>query len=252
MAFFSTIARLKARVESALTGQRVVRHSLEACLVGYLSLLVVAVIVAAAGGPEGYAIWTHYISDLGSYHFTPAPVLYDAACVVAGVLTIPFTLFLERTLAPLPRSASELPVSRLRIQLATLGVLCSLLGNLGYIFVGIFSEDRALQYGPQLYDNLHMAFSGVTFVGFAVGAFFNGWLIVIYQTGFPKALGWYAAFGPLGSLALNGFGWNITQSTGVDVMPLFEWFMLFAIMGFLIPASIIVMKHHERFWPPAV
>ncbi len=244
MGLFDTLARLKHRADRFLTSMLVVKRSLEIVLVGYVLLLVVAYVVAAAFGQPTYTLWDNYISDLGSFVYTPAPFFYDIACMVAGVGSIPFTVYMESVLAPLPRTEVDIPrCSRLRFQLASYGFLASLTGNLGYIFVGIFSEDRLVPIGdPSDMLSLHMIFSGITFGGYVAGACFSGWCIVFYDTPFPKALGWYAVCGPLAALVLNLFGWNIWQATGVNVMPGFEWLMLFAILGFVIPAAIVTMR----------
>ncbi|MHA1931116.1 MAG: hypothetical protein ACW96X_01175, partial [Promethearchaeota archaeon] len=73
------------------------------------------------------------------------------------------------------------------------------------------------------------------FGGFTFGAFFMGWLIVLYNTNIPKILGIYGIFGPLIVALLNLIG-----ST-----PLLEWLLLFSILIWVIPLSLIVLLKPE-------
>ena len=91
------INKVRKRFWDTVTDYDFLKKCMLLVLPGYLALLIIAVIIAyAAGGtidaPGTYAIHTRWISDLGSYRFTPAPYLYDIAAILAGILTIPFTL----------------------------------------------------------------------------------------------------------------------------------------------------------------
>jgi hypothetical protein len=55
---------------------------------------------------------------------------------------------------------------------------------------------------------------------------------VLYDTKIPKSLGIYGIFGPLTVAILNL----------VDSTPLLEWFLLFSILIWVIPLSLIVLK----------
>jgi len=218
------IKELKDRAYDSLTNFRNVRICLYLVLVGYVTILIVSVILAAISDPDGYTIWGNWISDLGSYNHTAFPYLYDIACILAGVLTVPFTFYLEKYLAPEGSS-------RMRYRLASYGWLIGLIGSLGYVFVGVFSEDRAFPVAA-LGTNLHMLFSGVAFGGFTLSAICYGLIITCYETKIPKALGVYGIFGPAIVMILNAFG-----------MPLLEWMLLFSILAWIIPLSLIIMHH---------
>jgi hypothetical membrane protein len=206
-------------------------------MIGYIFLLVEGVIIAALLDPDGYTIWDNWISDLGSINHTPAPILYDIACIIAGFMTIPLTFYMEKLLAPLPGETQlkEHHHSRLRYRLSSYAFLFSLIGNLGYIGVGIFSEDRDFEGLSILGMGPHSFMSYLAFGGFTFGAFFMGWLIVLYNTNIPKSLGIYGIFGPLTVAILN-----LIEST-----PLLEWFLLFSILIWVIPLSLIVLKKPE-------
>lgn len=201
---------------------------------GYLGLIFIGCFIAAAMGPEGYTIVTHWISDLGGSSYTPAPYLYDFACILAGILTVPFTFYLEKLLAPLPNEPwSQNKYSRLRYRISSYAFIASIIGNLGYIGVGIFSEDRT----PTLFSlvGAHGLMSSLAFGGFTIGAFFTGWLIVLYDVKIPKTLGLYGIFGPLTTLILFG----------VWPSPLWEWLLLFSILIWIIPLALIMMHKKE-------
>jgi hypothetical membrane protein len=203
-------------------------------MIGYISLLIIGVLIASIFDPDGYTIWDNWISDLGSPNHTPVPILYDIACIIAGSMTIPLTFYMEKLLAPLLSETHlrERHYSRLRFRLSSYAFLFSIIGNIGYIGVGIFSADRDSELLSILGQGPHNIMSYLAFGGFTFGAFFMGWLIVLYNTEIPKILGIYGIFGPLIVSILNLIG-----ST-----PLLEWLLLFSILIWVIPLSLIVFK----------
>ncbi|MEJ2249111.1 MAG: DUF998 domain-containing protein [Candidatus Lokiarchaeota archaeon] len=188
----------------------------------YISLLVIGHIIASIFGPQGYTIWTNWISDLGGIKHTPAPYLYDIACIIAGSLTIPFNFYIEHYFSPNLKN-----ITRMRIRIIESAFIFGLLGSISYIGVGIFSEDRDF-YG------LHNLTSTLAFGGFTLNAFFMGWFVIFYKTKISKILGLYGVLGPLTSLLLF-----IIFST-----ELLEWILLFTILLWLISVTIIIF--HEK------
>ena len=204
----------------------------------YFPLLIIGVIVAYLGPAnyippfldyifhhgsvrwDRYTIWTHWISDLGSIRYTPAPILYDLAAIVAGALTFPLSFYLEKLLVPLDGT-------RWRLRLGSAAWIVSVIGNLGYIGVGIFSEDRD-------YFGLHGTCSGLAFGGFTLGALFIGLIILFYDTDLPKPLGVYGCVGPIATIIIFGI---------VDG-PFWEWMLLFSIIAWIIPLTLIII-HNE-------
>ncbi|HEY0088148.1 MAG TPA: DUF998 domain-containing protein, partial [Candidatus Lokiarchaeia archaeon] len=197
----------------------------------YIALLVIAVIIAFLFGPESFNIWLHNISDLGSIRYSPAPYLYDLAGIIAGIFTIPFSFYMEKILAPIPEKKDISSFSRLRFRLGSYAFLFSIIGNIGYIMVGIFSEDRN-------YFGLHNISSVLAFAGFVLGAFFMGWLIVLYDTKIPKIIGIYGILGPF-SMSLV---YLVVLFNFIQLEPFFEWILLFAVLGWLIPLIITLFR----------
>jgi hypothetical membrane protein len=206
-------------------------------MIGYLSLLAIGVVIAVLLDPDGYTIWDNWISDLGAFNHTPTPFLYDIACIIAGSMTIPLTFYTEKLLAPLPNEIQlgKRHYSRLRFRLSSFAFLFSLIGNLGYIGVGIFSADRDYEFLSVLGEGPHGIMSYLAFGGFTFGAFFMGWLIVLYDTKIPKILGAYGIFGPLTVSIIN-----LIEST-----PFLEWLLLFSILLWIIPLSLILFLREE-------
>ncbi len=232
-----SINNARARFYKVVTNFHVVKLSAIVVIVGYIGLLLVGIIVAALLDPDGYTIWDNWISDLGSINHTPAPFLYDIACIIAGSMTIPLTYYMEKLLAPLPKKNKlwEDNYSRLRFRLSSFAFLFSLIGNFGYIGVGIFSADRDFESLSVLGQGPHGIMSYLAFGGFTLGAFFIGWLIILYDTKIPKILGIYGIFGPMIVAILNL----------IDSTPLLEWMLLFSILIWIIPLSLTVLMKPE-------
>ncbi|MFX0027612.1 MAG: hypothetical protein ACFE8B_00255 [Candidatus Hermodarchaeota archaeon] len=237
MSIRKSINNIRARFYNFITDLNVVKISVLCVMVVYIYLLIIGVIIAALVDPDGYTIWDNWISDLGSSDHTPAPILYDIACIVAGSMTIPLTFYMENLLAPLPKKtiSHEQHFSRLRFRLSSFAFLFSIIGNLGYIGVGIFSADRDFEKLSILGVSPHVIMSYLAFGGFTFGAFFMGWIIVLYITHIPKILGIYGILGPLITAILNL----------IDGTPLLEWLLLFSILAWIIPLSLIVLNKSE-------
>ncbi|MHA2122619.1 MAG: hypothetical protein ACW990_15560 [Promethearchaeota archaeon] len=152
----------------------------------------------------------------------------------AGILTIPLTFYLENLFAPLPnKDLKNQHFSRLRFRLSSNAFFFSLVGNLAYIGVGIWSEDR--NYELLDFAGFHDVFSFFTFAGFSFGAFFIGWIILLYDTKIPKLFGIYGIVGPFTTLII----FLLTME------PLTEWILLFSILLWIIPLSLMVFLKRE-------
>lgn len=237
MSIRQSINRIREKFYNVVTNFKFVKICSMIVLVGYIGLLIIGVIVAALLDPDGYTIWNNWISDLGSINDTPAPFLYDIACILAGSMTIPLTFYMERFLAPFPRKNQlyQQDLSRLRFRLSSYAFFFGIIGNLGYIGVGIFSADRDFEVLSVLGQGPHGIMSYLAFGGFTFGAFFMGWLIVLYDTKIPKILGIYGIIGPLTVAIIN-----LIEST-----PFLEWVLLFSILAWIIPLSIILITKEE-------
>ncbi len=236
------INRIRKRFYDKVTEFNFMKICTLAVIPGYLGILLISVIVAYAfggtsQGPGTYYIWTNWISDLGSFSYTPAPILYDLAAILAGILTIPFTFYIEKLLIPLPQKPEDYnKITRLRYRLGSYAFLMSIIGNIGYVLVGIFSEDR------NTFGIMHGLASVLAFGGFTLGALFYGMIIILYDVKIPKWIGVYGVVGPLFALLLEGALPSIVDPA---LGPLFEWVLLFAILGWIIPLSLTILMKEE-------
>jgi len=220
MTIRESINRMRSKIFENIIRKKVIQSVMYALVGIYISLLVIGHIIATL--TTGYTIIDNWISDLGGVKYTLAPYLYDLACIVAGVLTLPFVFYMEHFLTPNLKETT-----RMRIRIVESAFIFGFVGSISYIGVGIFSEDRS-------YYGLHGLFSELAFGGFTLNALFMGWFIMLYDTKIPKILGLYGAFGPIIFLILFVIIGN----------PLFEWLLLFAILLWIIPLSTSVF--HER------
>ncbi len=229
MTIRQSINKVRFRLYNAITNHKFVEICMIIVIASYIPLLIIGSIIAAVFSPEGYTIWNNWISDLGTSAHTPAPYLYDIACILAGTLTIPFTFYAEKLLAPMPKTVENLrKTSRLRLRIGGFALVFNLIGNVSYIGVGIFSGDRN-------YYGLHNVTSALAFGGFAFGAFFLGLLIVFYDTKIPKLIGLYGMVGPMTVIILYPF-----MSS-----PFMEWLLLFSILAWIIPFSLVTFNKKE-------
>ena len=174
----------------------------------YLSLLVVNISMASL---FGYTVVTNYISDLGKGTIIPFPSMSDGISIFGGVITILSNFYLIRKLR------TQYRPSKCSREFVKLGFLSGIIGAFGYIFLGVFSLDRA---GPgQWY---HGAAMGVSFGGFLVSIFFYSITMVLTHECRLKKVGAYGMSFPFIFLAL----FACTNH------PLAEWLLLGSILAF--------------------
>ncbi len=198
----------------------------------FFGLFCLAVLVAIFLGPTGYNIVDNWISDMGSYNYTPAPFLLDAALIGTGVLMIPFTFYLENHIAPIPRKAEDLPAPHRWIyRLTSLAFFWNMIGNISMVLVGIFSEDRDI-------NGLHYIFSYGAFGSLMFGAIFLGLAIIfakqtIVPTPYNYILGIYGIFVPL----------TVSIFTVMNETPLMEWSVFFTLLGYMVPLLLLTFRY---------
>lgn len=178
--------RVYQGIENFLINYKTVKWFLIVLIIGYHCLLLTGVIIAQWtpdwSAIDGFSIWDNWISDLGGYFFTPIPILFDITCILGGMVCILLTLSINIIL----RDNS----------LASIGTYIGIIGNCGYIGVGIFSQTR------NLFGFMHGCFTVITFGGYIICAFCFGMCIIINNKRIPKKIGWYATIVPLTSALL--------------------------------------------------
>jgi hypothetical protein len=206
--------------------QKHLKRSLGLGIIGYVTLIFLSVIAGFYSGSKEYLLWSHTISELGSRLFTTLPGLFDVACIMAGILAIPYYLSFRRKISTQPTSLkSNITIKAPYISniLLQLGVIVGICGGIGYFFVGVFSVERA---GPN--NVLHGLFAGGAFLGFVLSIIIFSVYIILFQNKLPKLLGIFGIVFPITFLGLYC----------VFVIPIIEWLLLISILGFSVPMSL--------------
>jgi hypothetical membrane protein len=217
---------------------KVVKICIYVCNLLFLGGLLIGALIAVFFGPEGYNIIDNYISDLGSFRYTPTPFILDSIAMITAFFLVPIFLYSYKKLIAGKKDVvfdSTNPFSKrvfnfLVLINIILGLVCLIIAAIGLFGIGLFSEDRSTELG------LHFIFSIIVFTGLATGALFNGIAILLKKSIYPRFLGAYMIIGPPTAAILFVFPPPSTT------LPFLEWMMLFAAFLWLIPLSIIILR----------
>jgi len=197
---------------SCLKSHKVVKHYILGAMWTYLSLVILSVIIATG---FGYSMISNTISDLGNSGSTPFPFLFDVACIIAGIITIPYNLFLHSTSKSLTKSKIIHFTSRC-------GLLSGIIGGVGYLFMGVFSSDRS---GPN--GMLHGLCAMSAFSGFVFSILFFSIRFIFSPQKRAKLFGVCGVVIPFVILVLNL----------IQLTPLLEWMLLLSILLHIVPLN---------------
>ncbi|MCP4763491.1 MAG: DUF998 domain-containing protein [archaeon] len=236
-------------LEKYMIDDRTIKHSIQFGFTMFHFLLIISVFVALwdpnFGFIDGYSFVDNYISDLGGSPFTPMPILYDLAGIIAGCIAFPLMVYyVEEQITPIPQKKEDLQkLSRWRIRFANIGFLFAFIGSVGYVLVGIFSEDRSFlaPAGFSLPMSTHqfasiLAFGGFVFAGIAIGM-----SLLLYETEFPKMMGLYMVIGP--PLTLILFLVLPPLSIYPITAPFMEWMLMISVLIWMDPLAIKILKN---------
>ena len=169
----------------------------------------------------GFNLTTNYISDLGSKKIIPFPYFNDLICVFGGLISLPTNYFVRKKLRVQYKS------SKYSILFLELGIVSGVVGNVSYIFLGVFSLDRE---GPgQIYHGI-IAF--ISFGGFIISIFFFSLNIVLSHRCKLKNLGTFGLVVPILLFILYC----------VIAIPLIEWLLLSSIVLFMLFLDYYIFK----------
>ena len=220
---FMKMKRNGRKFYDKVTEPKIVKISIYISLATFLPGLILGLVVAMTLGPLPYSLWLNYISDLGSFKYTPAPYILDLTCTISAIFILPLILNLNRLYSSnmvenFDNSKRTHYVNKFRRIFGYMGVVFLFVGIFGMFFIGVFSEDRS----P---FNIHYVFSVLAFGGFAFGAFFTGLAIVLKKKLFPKAIGYFMILGPsTASIVFLFCPEPLTRQ-------FLEWIMLFSALG---------------------
>ena len=197
---------------SRIKSHKLVKHSILGAMWTYLSLIILAVIIATG---FGYNMIFNTISDLGNSGSTPFPFVFDIACIIAGIITIPYNLFLHSTSKSLTNNKIVHLTSRC-------GLLSGIIGGFGHLFLGVFSSDRG---GPN--GMLHGLCAMSAFSGFALSISFFSIQFIFNSHKIPKIFGICGVVIPTSILLINL----------IQLTPLLEWMLLLSILVHIVPLN---------------
>ena len=186
--------------------------------VSYLVLLTLNVLVSLF---FGLSPLSNYISDLGSKSFIPFPYIHNLICVFGGVVSLPVNFFVRKKLQITYKS------TKYSALFAEFGLVLGVIGNIGYVLLGVFSLDRA---GPS--DIYHGIISFISFGGYIFSIFFFSLNIVLSHKCKLKHLGLFGLVVPASLLLLYC----------LIMIPIIEWFLLSSILAFLFLLNYYVFK----------
>ena len=220
---FTKVKRNSKKFYDKVTEPKIVKISIYISLATFLPGIITGLIVAIYYGHVPYSLWLNYISDLGSFKFTPAPFILDVTCALSAIFIVPLILNLSRLYSSsmsenIDNSKRTYYINKFRQVFGYMGVSFLFVGVFGMFFVGVFSLDRS----PM---DAHYYFSTLAFTGFAFGAFFTGLAIVLKKKLFPKAIGYFMILGPSTASILFIF------SPEPLTRQFLEWIMLFSALG---------------------
>ena len=184
----------------------------------YLVLLALNVLFSSF---FGFSLITNYISDLGSRNFIPFPYIHNLICVFGGMVSLPVNFFVRKKLRIVYKS------SKYSALFAEFGLALGIIGNIGYVLLGLFSLDRA---GPG--DIYHSIISSISFAGYIFSIFFFSLNIVLSHNCKLKNLGFFGLVIPASLLFLYC----------IFSIPVIEWFLLSSILAFLFLLNYYVFK----------
>ena len=184
----------------------------------YVFLIVTNVLISYF---FGFNLATNYISDLGSRRVIPFPYFHDIICVFGGLISLPANFFVRKKLRIRYKDSKH------SLLFVELGVALGLVGNVGYVLLGVFSLDRA---GPgQIF---HGIIALLSFTGYITSIFFFSLNIVLSHKCRLKNLG---AFGLVIPIFLSVLYLAIS-------IPLVEWALLSSIVLFMLILDYYVFK----------
>ena len=190
-----------------------IRPTLGIGVISYITMIFMSIIIASYIGSGGYNLFEHTISELGLKLMTPLPNLFNSACMLAGIISIPYYFLLRKKVISWTQDSLLLKVT----------MCIGFIGAIGYFFVGVFSLERS---GP--FHITHEIFAGIAFVGFVAAIILFSIYIIRFQDRFLKGFGIFGLIFPVTFLVLYC----------VYITPIFEWLLLISILTFSVPSSL--------------
>jgi len=88
------IFNLGHKVYASLTKPKNVKYFTILAMGIFIGAICIGIVVAIIGPPGGYNPINNYISDMGSFNYTPLPYFLDYGNMVSSILLIPCVFYL--------------------------------------------------------------------------------------------------------------------------------------------------------------
>jgi hypothetical membrane protein len=177
-----------------------------AAVCGFLVIILYCTftLIAWALYPFEFAPWSHYLSRLGNFNYSPfGAYFYNLGCILTGVAIIPFLVGLTNWYSNNRASKGVL----------ILGQILGICSAIALILIGVFSEDQGAP---------HLTASSTFFLlNFVVLILIN--IPLMLQRRFIKVIGVYGLMMTILSLPLEIFLGG----------PLVEWYTVFGSLIFV-------------------
>ncbi|MFX1275499.1 MAG: hypothetical protein ACFFBP_06490 [Promethearchaeota archaeon] len=242
------IINCKNQFYDYVTEPKRVKLTMIAGLISLILFVAIAVLIAHFYDPatvkDGYNIFIHYISDLGSVRYTSVPVLLNILWMSEAILFTPLVFYLYKKIHVCYKDEADSRVSKtLKWLLINCGFTFLVIGIIGWFWVGFFSEDEGrllAPYGFQILgQDLHMIFSIVVFGGMVVAGVFIGIFFILYPKTVLKIIDVKLPWILLVILGLEMVIWPPLHAILFIIsngqLPFHEWFMFFALLAWLYP-----------------
>ncbi|MBY8982174.1 MAG: DUF998 domain-containing protein [Candidatus Lokiarchaeota archaeon] len=200
--------------------------------------LILAVIIAFLFGPESYSFWINYISDLGSFNYTPAPYILDFIAISTAILLLPLFSYFTKLLYQKPEVEKEgfwqIFHFIMRV-LIIIGYVFLIFSAIGLFGIGLFSEDRTTELG------LHLIFSFVVFGSFSFSAYFIGTVIILKKTPFIRVIGVFMI------CTTPSFAILFIINPEYLTREFIEWMVFLSICIWILSIDFIILKHLKHY-----
>ncbi|MFX1275498.1 MAG: hypothetical protein ACFFBP_06485 [Promethearchaeota archaeon] len=251
------IVKYKNQFYDYVTEPKRVKWCTIAGLFSFIVFLLIAVYYANFFDPaqfttyewNGYNIFNHYISDLGSVRYTPIPVLLNILWMVLAILFTPLVFYLYKKVHISYKGEEKWDIKRVgKWILINIGFFFMVVGILGWFWVGFYSEDEGrllAQYGILMFGmNYHRFFSMVVFGGFVIAGIFIGLFFILYPKTVRKIIDLKLPWIVLVILGLEMVIWPTLHMMFflLTEEQFHEWFMMFALMVWLYPVGCVAIK----------
>lgn len=223
MAQVSVFEDTKKRILSSLTNFKFIEKTSLYGILIFLLVFMISNFSIYIFQNQKYAIFTQVVSILGFHNYTPFAYIFNIGCFVAGILILPFFSHIFDKMNKFHEwSNRDIKSYKLFKTLGYGATLSGLMGNIGFIGVGIFS----MSFNPFF---MHEVFATLLLLGFMFLSFFMSCLIIVYDLEIPVNVGIYGICSCL-FIFVSTFILIFVPSVRFEHL---EWIWLFIIISWL-------------------